>query len=118
MSRVSDLTSVKDPGNRLGRRRFLVALAGAAAVVACGSGSTPPASNESSAATAVSRVSTGMGSLAAAGQSANLTIVKATGQNTFEPSTVTVLAGSTVAWVNEATTPQSATFDPTFAATS
>jgi plastocyanin len=58
-----------------------------------------------------------MGSLAAAGQSANLIVIRVTGQNTFDPVTVTVPAGSTVNWVNDASTPQSATFDPAVAVT-
>jgi plastocyanin len=103
----------------LARRRFLgglLALAGAA-VVACGSGAGSQPSTEGDNATVVARVSGGMNGLAAAAQSAGLTVVKMTAHNTFDPATVTVAAGSSVNWVNDATAPQSATFNPTFATT-
>jgi plastocyanin len=113
------MTPAARNGSRVGRRRFVAGLiiVGAGVVAACGSGGSPPQSNDSSAATAVARVSTGMGGLAGAAQSANLNVVKMTGQNTFDPLTITVPAGSTVIWVNDATTVQSATFDPSFAST-
>jgi plastocyanin len=108
-------TSANLPRGRFARRGFLfgLALAGAGAIVACGSSGSPQSSNDSSAATAVARVSTGMNTLAGAAQAANATVVKMTDQNTLDPATVTVPAGSTVTWVNDTTTPQSATFDPT-----
>jgi plastocyanin len=58
-----------------------------------------------------------MGGLAAAAQSANVNVVKMTGQNTFDPATITVPAGSTVTGVNNAATVQSASFDPALAST-
>jgi plastocyanin len=105
-------------GGRLVRRRFVagLALAGVAAVVACGTGGSASSSNNSDASTAVARVSTGMGSLAAAGQAASATVVKMTAQKTFDPATVTVPNGSSVTWLNDATTPQSVTCDPALAA--
>ncbi len=118
MSKSSVRTSTGTRGDRVVRRRFLAGLAFAslAAVVACGSGGSA-ASNNSDASTAVARVSGGMGGLAAAGQSASGAIVRLTGQNTFDPATITIPAGSTVNWVNDGTTAQSVTFDPTFAGT-
>lgn len=119
MPNSPDLTSNGHHGGRLVRRRFVagLALASLAAVVGCGSGGSASSSNDSAASTAVARVSGGMGGLASAGQSASGIIVRLTAQNTFDPATVTVPAGSTVNWVNDATTPQSATFDPTLATT-
>jgi plastocyanin len=119
MSNLPVLLSTGNRGGRVVRRRFLagLALAGLTAVVACGSGGSAPSSNNSDASTAVARVSSGMGGLAAAGQSASGTIVRMTGQNTFDPATVTIPAGSTVNWVNDGTTALSATFDPTHATT-
>jgi plastocyanin len=118
MSYSSSLISTGSPANRLVRRRFLaaLALAGASIVAACGSGASQ-SSTDSNNATVVARVSGGMNGLAGAAQSATPTVVKLTGQNTFEPSTVTIPVGATVTWLNDATTPQSATFDPLFAAT-
>jgi plastocyanin len=119
MSHLASSTSIGNHGGRLGRRRFLatLALAGASFVAACASGGAAQQSTGSDNATVVARVSGGMNSLAAAAQSANVAVVKVTGQNTFDPSTITVPVGSTVSWLNDATTPQSATFDPSFAAT-
>jgi plastocyanin len=97
-------------------RRQLIAALGvvvAGVLVGCGSAAPSSATNDSSAATAVARVSTGMGGLAAAAQSANPTVVKMTGQNTFDVPSITVPAGTTITWLNDGTTPQSATFDPT-----
>jgi|GEM_PF-967225 len=118
---MSYLAGLASPDGRrisLVRRQFLagLALVGASAVVACAAGSSPQASNNSSAATAVARVSTGMNTMAGAAQSATPIIVKMTGQNTFDPATVTVSSGATVTWVNDASAPQSATFDPAKAA--
>ena len=114
MSDVAGLTTTDGTRGGLVRRRFLagLALAGAVFVVACGAGGSSQASNNSSAATAVARVSTGMNGLAAAAQSANPIVVKMTGQNTFSPASVTVAPGATVTWQNDTSTPQSATFDP------
>jgi plastocyanin len=119
ISNSSGPTLTGNHGGRLVRRRFLagLALASVAAVVACGTGGSAPSSNDSSASTAVARVSTGMGSLAAAGQSASSIVVKMTGQNTFDPAIVTVPIGSSVTWLDDATTPKSVTCDPAFAAT-
>ena len=105
MSNVSNLLAVDLRGGRIVRRRFIAGLAFAslAALVACGGGATVAPSSNSDAGTAVARVSGGMGSLAAAGQSANLTVVTLTGQKTFEPATLTVPVGTAVNWVNGAT---------------
>lgn len=112
-------TVPESEGGRVVRRRFLagLALASLTALVACGSGGSAPPTNNSDASTAVARVSGGLGGLAAAGQSAGGSIVRLTGQNTFDPATLTIPAGSTVNWVNDGTTAQSATFDPTLATT-
>jgi plastocyanin len=53
-----------------------------------------------------------MNGLASAAQQANPTVIKMTGQNTFDAATITVPAGTTVTWLNDGTMPQSATFDP------
>jgi plastocyanin len=115
---MSHLTTTV-PGNehrgRLNRRYLLAGLAvvAASALVGCGSPGSASTSNDTSAATAVARVSTGMNGLAGAAQSVNnLTVVKMTGQNTFDAATITVPAGTTVTWLNDGTMPQSATFDP------
>jgi plastocyanin len=114
---MSDMSSTV-PGDayrgRLNRRLLLAGLTVVAlgAVAGCGSAGSASTSSDTSAATAVARVSTGMNGLAAAAQSANLTVVKMTGQNTFDAATITVPAGTTVTWLNDGTVPQSATFDP------
>ncbi|HUX89015.1 MAG TPA: plastocyanin/azurin family copper-binding protein [Chloroflexota bacterium] len=119
MSYLTSFTSTDGRRGSLVRRQFLagLALVGAGAVVACGGGGSAQTSNNSSAATAVARVSTGMNTLAGAAQSANPIVVQMTGQNTFVPATLTVAPGATVTWQNDASTPQSATFDPAKALT-
>jgi plastocyanin len=114
----SGLVLAAPGGVHTARRRFLaaLALAGVGVVAACGASGSPQSSNDTSAATAVARVSTGMNSLAGAAQSTSASVVKMTAQNTLDPPTVTIPAGGAVTWENDATTPQSATFDPAKAA--
>jgi plastocyanin len=118
MTSSSDTTPIDPRDGRVVRRRILVglALASVSVVVACGASGSPQSSNDTSAATAVARVSTGMNSLAGAAQSTSASVVKMTAQNTLDPPTITIPAGGAVTWENDATTPQSATFDPAKAA--
>ena len=115
---VSNLWAADIRGSRIVRRRFIagLALVSLAALAACGGVPASP-SNNADASTAVARVSGGMGSLAAAGQSANLMVVTLTAQKTFEPATLAVPVGTAINWVNSATTPQTVSFDPASALT-
>ena len=102
------------------RRRVLLgglALLGGVALVACGqgpsSGSSGSASSNTSAGTAVARVSGALNGEARAAQSAGGgAVVKMTNQNTFSPATITIKKGETVTWQNASQTVHSATFDP------
>jgi plastocyanin len=109
-----------DRALRARRRHFIagIAVAGAALVAGCsgggaasGGGSSGSNSN-ASAATAVARVSSGLGAEASAVQSASGPTVKMTDQYKYDPSTITVPKGTTITWQNAGTMVHSATFDP------
>src|SRR2546430_932799 len=118
MTFTSGSGSSSPGGVRYVRRRLLamLALAGVSVVAACGASGSPQAPNDTSAGTAVARVSTGMNGLASAAQSTSGSVVKMTTQNTLDPPSITIPAGGTVTWVNDATTPQVTSFDPAKAA--
>lgn len=98
---------------RVGRRGFIVGLTALAAGVLSACSSDSSAASNATVAPASNQAASSAGTGASANPAAT---VKMTNNNTFDPATLTISKGATVAWDNISATVHSATFDPSKAA--